>query len=380
MSTAVLAAPDTVRLAGITIRHFRNLERTELEVPEAGMALIGENGQGKTNVLEAIYYVQLLRSMRGARDQDVVQLGSPSFHIAADVAGDAVTHTSIGFERASKRKRVSVGGCVVPRLSDALGGMPAVVVSPSDMALVAGGPSERRRFLDVMLALTSRRYLHALQQYRAALARRNAALRDAARRSTRRDDASVAVWEPAMAEHGALLWQERVAWMARAASRFSELCEAIGERGAARARYVHSVAPADDMAAALLAAFDAQRATDFRRGMTHAGPHRDDIEMTLDHRELRVFGSGGQQRTAAIALRLLEADTLRERYGREPMYLLDDPFAELDARRAHRILELLGVSGWGQTILAVPRASDVPRELTRLTPFHIDAGVVVAAA
>jgi DNA replication and repair protein RecF len=110
--------------------------------------------------------------------------------------------------------------------------------------------------------------------------------------------------------------------------------------------------------------------------MTHAGPHRDDLELTLDGRDLRTFGSAGQQRTAAIALRLLEASTLRLASGAEPIVLLDDPFAELDHRRTARILTLLQAEGRGQTVLAVPRAADIPADLTRLERWRVTAGVI----
>ena len=113
-----------------------------------------------------------------------------------------------------------------------------------------------------------------------------------------------------------------------------------------------------------------------RRGLTHAGPHRDDLALTLDGRELRAFGSAGQQRTAAIALRLLEAETLDQRLGAAPLFLLDDPFAELDVRRSARILELLAEQGMGQTLLTVPRESDIPPALTGLARWRIAAGVV----
>jgi recombinational DNA repair ATPase RecF len=114
-----------------------------------------------------------------------------------------------------------------------------------------------------------------------------------------------------------------------------------------------------------------------RRGhRPRAGPHRDDLTLTLDGRELRAFGSAGQQRTAAIALRLLEGETLRERLGATPLLLLDDPFAELDVRRSARILELLAEQGLGQTLLTVPRASDIPPALTQLARWSISEGVV----
>ena len=188
-----------VLLRSLSLRDFRNLERVQLDVPSEGLAIVGDNGQGKTNLLEAIYYLQLLRSARGARDQDVVRFGAAGFHIAAEASVGRARSLSAAFQRAGKRKRVTVDGIEPPRLSDALGSLPAVMFSPRDVELVAGSPSERRRFLDVALALTSRRYLSALQHYRAALVRRNAALRDAARKGEPGAVARAAVWEPALA-------------------------------------------------------------------------------------------------------------------------------------------------------------------------------------
>ena len=367
-------AAARVWLRSVSIRDFRNLGRLDLAFPPDGIAVIGDNGQGKTNLLEAIYYLQLLRSMRGARDNDLAAFGAAGFHVAADVAGGERREIGVGYERQTKRKRVLLDGSEPTKLSEALGALPSVVVAPSDVQLVAGGPAERRRFLDVVLSLSSRRYLSALQRYRGALLRRNAALRELAR--TGRNPGAVDVWEPALAEYGAVLWTDRAAWVAASAPEFTRLCTAIGESGDARMRYVASLgeecAPDEQLRRALAA----QRPTDIRRGLTHAGPHRDDLELTLGGRELRLFGSGGQQRTAAIALRMLEAATLRARFGAEPLLLLDDPFAELDARRSSRILGLLRDAGLGQTVLAVPRSSDIPPELTRLERWRVSAGEI----
>lgn len=376
------------RLERLAAREFRNLARLDLVLPEAGVAIIGENGQGKTNLLEAVYYLQLLRSMRGARDQDLVRFGAAGFHVAARVHTDRAHDVGAGFDTRGRRKQVTTDGAVATRLSDALGSLPSVIWSPQDVGLVAGAPGERRRYLDVTLALTSRRYLAALQTYRGALARRNAALREALRSG--HGAQRIAVWEPAIAEHGATLWIARRRWVARAAPEFARLVAAIGERGTAAMRYVTSLAPDDEadaasVAHALEASLARQRPHDVRRGVTHAGPHRDDLALSLagaegPPRELRAFGSAGQQRTAAIALRMLEAATLREASGYAPLFLLDDPFAELDARRAHRILALLGETGFGQTVLTVPRATDIPPELSRLERWAIADGVVRGAA
>jgi DNA replication and repair protein RecF len=369
------------RLVRHDVRDFRNLAHVELAPPAQGLVLVGENGQGKTNLLEAIYYLQILRSARGARDQDLVRFGTEAFHIGATVETDARHEIGVGFERTTKRKRTRIDGVVPERLSDALGALPSVMFSPNDVELVAGSPNARRRYLDIMLALTARGYLTALQHYRAALARRNAALREAARTS-RASDASVAIWEPPLAEHGALLWAERRAWVGSVEKRFEELCRDIGETGRVRLRYSSSVNASDSLAKSLAAALEERRSHDLRRGITHVGPHRDDLIITLagsdsTPRDLRTFGSAGQQRSAAIALRMLEASTFRERTGRAPVFLLDDPFAELDARRASRVLSLLTAERLGQTILAVPRESDIPSELTSLERFRVAGGEIV---
>ena len=178
------------------MRDFRNLSRVALTLPPSGLVVVGDNGQGKTNLLEAIAYLHLLRSVRAARDIDVVGFGAAGFSVRSEVAridvsgsptpdlSDAASqpvdaHTVlIGFERATRRKRVTVDGTIPDRLSDALGAVPSVTFSPIDLDLVRGAPGGRRRYLDVVLATTSRRYLAALQQYRGGAhpAQRGAAL------------------------------------------------------------------------------------------------------------------------------------------------------------------------------------------------------------
>ena len=369
-----------VVLRTLMLRDFRNLTRVDLSFPAMGAVVIGDNGQGKSNLLESIYYLHLLRSVRGARDADVVRFGAAGFHIAARTDGGVNHELSAGFERQGKRKRVKLDGAEPERLSDALGALPCVLFSPADVELVAGAPSARRRYLDILLALSSRAYLGALQRYRHALAQRNAALRDAVRSSGAAAEKGVAVWDAPLAKHGAVLWRERMEWAEGAALRFASMCARIGETASVSLRYATSLEPAShdvaDVEAALANGLAERRPLDLRRGLTHTGPHRDDLALMLAGRELRAFGSAGQQRTGAIALRLLEGDTLRERLGRTPLLLLDDPFAELDAHRSRRILALLAEQSMGQTLLTVPRESDIPPELSQLARWRIADGIV----
>lgn len=390
-------------LATLTLREYRNFASLDLSVPTSGLVVIGENGHGKTNLLEAVAYLGLLRSFRGARDADVVRFGAPAFHVRATLNAPASWHTvSVGYERTSKRKRATLDGVEQPRLTAALGALPSVTFSPADVALVADGPGERRRYLDVMLALSSPVYLQALQGYRSALLRRNAVLKAALRGPTRHQDrhhdheTRVSVWEPALAEHGGVIVAARQTFVQTHAERYAQLCAAIGERQSAQLRYTSvgghaanasanastnatidaAIGDAATQTEALARAFAQQRATELRRGVTLVGPHRDDLVLTLGARDLRTFGSAGQQRSAAIALRLLELLTLREALGHTPLLLLDDPFAELDLRRAARVLDLLHETGASQVLLAVPREEDIPDAYTRLERRTMQDGVL----
>lgn len=368
------------RLSTLVVRDFRNIAHAEVALPAEGIAVVGENGQGKTNLVEAIAYLRLLRSFRGARDRDLIRHGAPAFHLAAAVRACAAHRVSAAVDRAG-RKRITLDGGEPERLTDALDALPSVSFSPRDVDLVTGAPAERRRYLDITLALTSAPYLHALRHYRGALARRNAALREAARggRASREAAGTAAVWEPALAEHGAVLVRARRAWVAEHAGAFQAQCGAIGERAVASLGYAGSAAASDDPREALRAQLERQREQDLRRGLTHAGPHRDDLTLTLDGHDLRGVGSAGQQRTAAIVLRMLEAATHRDATGTTPLLLLDDPFAELDRRRTARILDLLGGIGAGQCVLCVPREDEIPAHFTRLARWRVQDGAFAPA-
>ena len=373
----ISAPPSLLRLDRLALRDFRNIASVDLEFPADGVVLVGDNGQGKTNLLESIAYLGALRSNRNARDRDLVRHGATVMHMRGAIDdGGAPRTIAIGIERTSGRKRITLDGVEVKRQVDALGALPSVAWSPADVSLVSGGPAERRRYLDVMLALSSRSYVASLRRYRAALERRNAAIRESVRRG--RGEDAIHVWEPALAEHGAALIAARRAWVDEHASEFARLIAGIGERSPMSVALETDVDNNGDDAAALARLLERGRPRDLVTGTTGAGPHRDDLCIQLDGRDARTFASAGQQRTAAIALRLLEARTLRRAGKAHPVLLLDDPFAELDATRAARTLAVLTEEDVGQVILAVPRADEIPRSFEALTRWRISAGEVTA--
>ncbi|MGD8726751.1 MAG: DNA replication and repair protein RecF, partial [Gemmatimonadales bacterium] len=330
----------------------RNLAALDVELPAQGAVILGANGHGKTNFLEAIYYLVLFRSLRGAKDRELVRFGQAGFF----VAGTAGCRVTVGYEIAGRKKKVTRNREELKKLSDGIGSVTAVAFSPADRNIVAGGPAGRRRYLDVLLSLSQPGYLSALSGMRLALRQRNAALR------LRQADAARAFDEPFATASSAVATARR-AWATHSAAAFQETCEALGEHGEPALAYAPDHRREDDASQAIQDALRSAFDRDLRRGVTTVGPHRDDLVLSLSGNDLRTYGSAGQQRTAAIALRLLEADTLQLAYGAAPIALYDDVFAELDRVRQEHLLALIRESLTGQAIVAAPRESEVPREL-----------------
>lgn len=334
-----------MHLATLAVRNFRNIAALDVELPAEGVVLLGPNGQGKTNFLESIYYLVLFRSFRGAKDRELIRFGEAGFFLA----GGAGARVTAGFEAAGRRKKVTVNGTEIRKLVEAVGTITAVVFSPADREIVAAGPAHRRRYLDVVLSLTQPGYLPQLSALRGALKQRNAALRRGhAQEATAFDAPFVAAATRIVAA--------RREWVERWRARFAELGEALGEPVTTDMQYrARHPEIADAMAAAL--------ERDLRRGMTTVGPHRDDLQLSLGGHDLRRYGSAGQQRTMAVVLRLLEAESVSAARGATPLALYDDVFAELDANRQARLLALIQHTLQGQVIVTAPRESEVPPAL-----------------
>lgn len=348
---------------GLTIRSFRNLADVVLELPEGGVALVGPNGHGKTNLLEALAYPVLFRSVRGAADREVGQFGGPGFQVSVtELGGTTVAATYYAPQR---RKRITIDGEDQPTISAAIGRWLAVGFFPTDLALVQGGAAERRRWLDRMLSLADRTYLDALLKYRGALAQRNAALRS-------NDLAAADAFNPALATAGSLLAQRRRTWAAAAVPLWQAEVATLGEQSVVTLRYRGDEALDDAGAWSERLQASAQR--DLARGQTHVGPHRDDVVLGLGGHTLRHYGSTGQQRTAAIALRLLELETLANARNVRPALLVDDVFAELDHDRQRRLATRL-VSRPGQRIVTAPRSEEIPAELD-LPRWDVQHGMI----
>ena len=351
-----------MKLDKLTVRNFRNIVSLDCEFPDEGVVIIGDNGQGKTSLLEAIFYLVLFRSLRGARDRELVTFGADGFFVGGDVG----VRLQAGYEVAGRRKKVSIDGEPITRLGEAVGRFTAVPLAPSDREIVTNGPGERRRFLDIVLSLGDGMYLRRLAELKAVLRQRNSALR-----MGRGNEA--AAFDGPFAKAAEYVTRVRREWVDSWRERYSEICSALGEKEAATIEYSprrDEPETEETIQSGLAVTLD----RDLSTGATGHGPHRHDLRILLDGRELRNYGSGGQQRTAAIALRMLEAEVLTQRTGKRPVTLYDDIFAELDTRRQGYLLDMIQDRDDCQVILTAPRDSEVPRGMFNRPRWTIKGG------
>jgi DNA replication and repair protein RecF len=336
-----------VRLCRLVVRGFRNLDDLDCELPPTGVALLGANAQGKTNLIEAAYYPVLFRSVRGTADHEVARFGGSGFHVEAHVEEGQVGKVAATWVASSRRKRIAVDDHEPERIADAAGAWLAVAFLPSDVEL-AGGPAAERR-------------------HRGALAQRNSGLRQGNVDLARAFDAPLAAG-------GAEVVASRVRWTEEAAELFARELECIGESAPVRLRYQGSPELAD--AHAWPAALDRVIAKDRARGMTTIGPHRDDLVIEVDGRPLRSVGSTGQQRSAAVALKMVELVSLKAARNTEAALLLDDVFAELDRDRQRRLARRVLADGARQVFVTAPRRDELPPEAD-MPVWNLESGRVV---
>lgn len=331
-----------MRLTSLHLTQFRNYADLQLGLPAEDLQLfIGENGAGKTNILESVSVLAFTKSFLAGEEQDVIQWGTEFYRVTGTVQTDAgeMKELEVVSQTSPRRQKACFINGVKVQLSAMVGQMPVVLFLPQDLGLFTGSPAERRRYLDQILCQVSGEYFTALMEYQKYLKQRNALLR-----GIRDGEGSVedlTTWDEGLADRGSMVTLLRLELMETFNLTLEEEARALGEDWKeVRMHYIRSgtcrerEAIRDDMIELLNR--NAQR--DVILQSTTTGPHRDDWSLTVSGRPLQTFASRGQQRVAVLALLFLETSYIELRKGEKPLILLDDIFSELDDRHQRCVM------------------------------------------
>ncbi len=356
-----------MHLAHLRLRDFRNYARLDADFPPGFHLLLGNNAQGKTNILEAIYLLATLRSFRGVGGAQMVRHGQKGYFVGASVVGQGTREIKL-YWSASER-RISLNGQPIRRLTDYLGAVRAVVFCTEDQQLVKGPGSRRRRFLDLLLSQTAPAYLPLLQRYLKALRSRNALLKQRVA-----DEAALDSFTREVVAAG----NEIMRWRRELTPRLSPLVRLAYRKisnGAEDLRLDYQPSAKADFAVELAQARSRERI--FRT--TVCGPHRDELRLLLDEKPVAQFASEGQKRTLAIALKMAQAEYVTGLHGAPPVLVIDDVMGELDAKRRSGLLPLIERSHQASSqVFMTCTEENWPRELGRqLHRWEVRAGTLI---
>ena len=374
-----------MHVARLSLHDFRSYPQLDIELDPGATAFIGRNGQGKTNLVEAIDYLSRLGSHRVASDAPLVRAGAEQALVRAAVVRDgreAIIEVELNPGRAN---RARINRSQVPRPREILGLVRTVIFSPDDLTLVKGDPSDRRRFLDDLLMLRTPRLAGVRADYDRILRQRNSLLKTAghARRGSSSQESALStlgVWDSHLAATGGELLEERLALVEGLRPHVGTAYAAVA-RGASRDDAHLTYRPSfdlegatrrEELTAALLAEMERRRDDELVRGISLVGPHRDELVLGLGELPVKGYASHGESWSFALALKLASYDLLRAD-GDDPILILDDVFAELDTERRQQLAEL--VAGAEQVLVTAAVAADVPPALAG-TRFLVAGGEV----
>lgn len=370
-------------LETMSIDHFRNYDHAELEFGQDVTLFLGQNAQGKTNVLEAIYTLAMAKSHRTTTDKDLIQWQAEYAKIEGRVRkrGQSVPMSLIV---TNKGKKAKVNHLEQKRLSNYIGHLNVVMFAPEDLLLVKGSPSVRRRFIDMELGQMLPIYLYDLTQFQRILQQRNHYLKRLQTRKTT-DTTMLDVLDEQYSELAAKITLRRRDFVVQLSeyaipihseiSRQKETLEIHYESSVKLLEEVAKDKELDEVRAQLITDLQSKRQREIDRGVSLIGPHRDDLTFIVNKRNVQVFGSQGQQRTTALAVKLAEIDLIFQETNEYPLLLLDDVLSELDEHRQTHLLN--AIQGKVQTFVTATGVEGIHHQtLADATCFYVEEGTI----
>lgn len=362
-----------MKINSIEIEKFRNIDSLSLEFDDVNI-IYGENAQGKTNLIEAIYLFTGAKSFRGVKDKELVKFGEEYSRLKIEFSNNSREQNA---ELLIQNRRSATLNGVKKKSATALGDeLKAVIFSPVHLSMVKDGPLERRRFIDNALCQLKSNYRNVLKEYNRALAQRNMLLKDISKNNSLYD--MLYIWDKNLAVSGAKIIFQRMKYIEALLPYAKDVFDGLSSGKeeidlVMRGAFDYNGLTLDEIQKKLMFALDNNRGNDILNRNTNIGPHRDDMEILINGKSARSFGSQGQQRSCVLALKLAEASLLREMTQDEPLALLDDVMSELDISRQDYILN--HIKDW-QVFITCCDANTVLR-LKQGKTFHISNGGLI---
>jgi len=325
-----------VIIKSIELNNFRNYDSLCLNFEDGTNILYGDNAQGKTNVLEAIYLSATTKSHKGSRDKEIIRFHQQEAHIRTYLLKENIEYRVDMHLRQSKSKGIAINGQKIKKAADLLGLLNVVFFSPEDLSIIKNGPGERRRFVDMELCQLDKFYLYNLNQYNKIVNQRNKLLKDFYNNPDLLD--TITIWDSQLVSYGKQIIDRRRIFT----DQLNEIIFDIHKNLSGGKEELKVVYEPDSTVENLEERINANRERDIRFKLTSVGPHRDDFSFIVNGVDIRKYGSQGQQRTAALSLKLSEIELVKKVANDNPVLLLDDVLSELDSNRQNYLLGNIG--------------------------------------
>ncbi|MDD4371607.1 MAG: DNA replication/repair protein RecF [Anaerostipes sp.] len=320
-------------ISSLELNNYRNYNQLKIEFSKGSNILYGDNAQGKTNILEAIYLASTTKSHRGSRDREMIQFGEEESHIRLNLNKNDIHHQIDMHLKKNKTKGVAIDQIPIRKSSDLFGFVPIIFFSPEDLSIIKDGPNERRKFLDTQLSQLEKLYLYQLSNYNKTLVQRNNLLKQIVYDKSL--ESTLEIWDKQLVKYGS----EIIKFRKKFIHELNDMIDSIhynltGKKEKIHLKYDNSI-DEDDFYNVL----QRKRQIDLKYCSTSVGPHRDDICFIINDIDIRKYGSQGQKRTTALSLKLAQIQLLKNIMGENPILLLDDVLSELDTSRKAYLVE-----------------------------------------